>query len=119
MESNDNPSDPTSTANTTTTGSKGQPNVQRRKSAEQQEQYQAMYRLKKPKLEIVQYSNRYYYAFVSLIPSDFAIRVISIGFLQRILFGEELDNFGCVLWYLILLYFLLWRLTYSENYGDL
>lgn len=80
--------------------------------------YQELYRLKKPKLEIVQYSNRYYYAFVSLIPSDFAIRVISIGFLQRILFGENLDNFDCVLWYLILLYFVLWRLTYSENYGD-
>eukprot|EP01084_Bolivina_argentea_P270200 459388_1 len=85
---------------------------------ESQSRYDSYYKLKKPKLQIIQYSAQYYYGFVSLIPSDFVIRVISIGFIQRIIFGDSIENFHCLLWYTIILYFLLWRFTYSENYGD-
>eukprot|EP01083_Nonionella_stella_P250087 864099_1 len=84
---------------------------------ESQSRYDSYYKLKKPKSQIIQYSAQYYYGFVSLIPSDFVIRVISIGFIQRIIFGDSIENFHCLLWYTIILYFLLWRFTYSENYG--
>ena len=86
---------------------------------ESQSRYDSYYKLKKPTLEVIQYSNLYYYGFVSLIPSDFMIRVISIGFLQRIIFGDNIDNVQCMLWYTIILYFIIWRFTYSETYGDL
>ena len=57
---------------------------------------------------------------MSLIPSDLVIRVVSIGFLHRVLIGADMaGNFHCVLYYLVVLYFVLWRLTYSESYGEL
>ena len=85
---------------------------------ESQSRYDSYYKLKKPKLEIIQYSNLYYYGFVSLIPSDFVIRVVSIGFIQRIIFGDDINNLHCMLWYTIIIYFIIWRFTYSESYGD-
>ena len=85
---------------------------------ESRSRYDSFYKLKRPKLQIIQYSNAYYYSFLALIPSDFVIRVISIGFLQRILFGDDMTNFGCLLWYIVVLYFVIWRFTYSENYGS-
>eukprot|EP00483_Globobulimina_turgida_P009269 UN09288 len=87
--------------------------------SESRSHYDNYYKLKKPKLQIIHYSKQYYYGFVSLIPSDFVIRVISIGFIQRIIFGDDINNFHCLLWYTIILYFIIWRFTYSESYGDL
>lgn len=94
-------------------------NTRKMSETESQSRYDSYYKLKKPKFQLIQYSNLYYYAFVSLIPSDFMIRVISIGFLQRIVFGDDIDNIHCILWYTIVLYFIIWRFTYSETYGDL
>lgn len=93
-------------------------NIPTMNESESRSRYDSFYKLKKPKLQIIQYSNAYYYSFLALIPSDFVIRVISIGFLQRILFGDDMNNFGCLLWYVIIFYFVIWRFTYSENYGS-
>eukprot|EP01083_Nonionella_stella_P007888 22696_1 len=85
---------------------------------ESRSRYDTYYKLKKPSFQVIQYSSYYYYGFVSLIPSDFVIRVVSIGFLQRILFGDVITDMKCVLWYAIILYFVIWRFTYSESYGE-
>lgn len=81
------------------------------KDSDVQSQY---WMLSQPALNVVQYSQRYYYAYTALLMSDFIIRTLTISYLQYIIFSDVLSSYTIYspLYLSIVIYVFLFRLTF-------